>query len=565
MSTFIIILLIAAIAVAAYFGYQNYQLKNTPTTTKDESKKYSQEDLEAKISEIKSQSSGLSQDQIDQKVAEYKDQLKKEWYDKNDLVLSKMKLEMQEDLKKEEREMRQRILDLQENVDRKETILNEKLEKIDTEKEKIEAVKEELRSIKADLLAKRDEVNIKEEQVEQKLESKLEEISGLKIPEAKKKVLEDAKEKMGQELVEWQHKILENAEDDANVKAREIVAMAVQRCSSEVANEFTITTIRLKGEEDKGKIIGKGGRNIQWLEKTLGVELIIDETPEVVTLSGFSSIRRNTAKKTLEKLLADGRIHPASIEEMYEKSKAEISQEVAEAGEWAVNELGIYDFPAKLTRIIGRLKFRTSYGQNMLKHSLEMAKLAGLLADEMNAAFPSLSRPVDKMICIKGALLHDIGKAVDEEMTPKGNHVDLGEKICDMFGLDWRIKKCISSHHNEEYSDPEKGFCIEAVLVDACDNISGGRPGARKETAEAYFQRMESLERVTEAVPGVSKSWIMKGSKEMWVFFDPERISLAQMNDATRKIAADIASSVNSPVKIKVIGFYDKRVIEYAG
>jgi len=562
MSNFIIALLVVA---AAYFAYQYFQLKNNHSGSGDPSKKYSQEELDAKIAKIKSESTNLSQDQIDEKVSEYKDELKKEWYEKNDLVLSKMKLEMQEDLKKEEREMRQRILDLQENVDRKETSLNEKLEKIDIEKEKIDAIKEELRNIKTDLLAKREEVNLKEEQVEQKLETKLEEISGLKIQEAKKKVLEDAKEKMGQELVEWQHKILENAEDDANVKAREIVAMAVQRCSSEVANEFTITTIKLKGEEDKGKIIGKGGRNIQWLEKTLGVELIIDETPEVVTLSGFSSIRRNTAKKTLEKLLADGRIHPASIEEMYEKSKAEISQEVAEAGEWAVNELGIYDFPAKLTRIIGRLKFRTSYGQNMLKHSLEMAKLAGLLADEINAAFPSLSRPVDKMICIKGALLHDIGKAVDEEMTPKGNHIDLGEKICDMFGLDWRIKKCISSHHNEEYTDPEKGFCVEAVLVDACDNISGGRPGARKETAEAYFQRMESLERVTESVEGVSKSWIMKGSKEMWVFFDPDKVTLSQMNEATRKIAAEIAASVNSPVKIKVIGFYDKRVVEYAG
>lgn len=565
MSTLLIILLVVAIAAASYFGYQNYQLKTNKTVSTDPLKKYSEQDLEAKISSLKLESTGLSESEIEERVAEYKEQLKAEWFDKNDLVLSKMKLEMQDDLKKEEREMRQRILDLQENVDKKETILNEKLEKIDTEKEKIESVKEELRSIKTDLLAKRDEVNIKEQEVEQKLETKLEEISGLKMPEAKKKVLEDAKEKMGQELVEWQHKILENAEDDANVKAREIVAMAVQRCSSEVANEFTITTIKLNGEEDKGKIIGKGGRNIQWLEKTLGVELIIDETPEVVTLSGFSSIRRNTAKKTLEKLLADGRIHPASIEEMYERSKAEISQEVAEAGEIAVNELGIYDFPAKLTRIIGRLKFRTSYGQNMLRHSLEMAKLAGLLCDEINSAFPSLSRPVDKMICIKGALLHDIGKAVDEEMTPKGNHVDLGEKICDMFGLDWRIKKCISSHHNEEYSDPEKGFCIEAVLVDACDNISGGRLGARKETAEAYFQRMESLERVTESVPGVSKSWIMKGSKEMWVFFDPEKISLAQMNDATRKIAADIAASVNSPVKIKVVGFYDKRIVEYAG
>ena len=551
-------LLVVALLPCIYFAYQYFQLKNNPQIS---DKKYSQEELEGELKKITSKFSTES----DSKIAEYKASLGSENQEKNELIISRLKLELQEQMKKDEKEMRQRILDLQENVDRKEGILDEKLEKNEIEREKIEKTKDELRNIKQDLLAKRDEVNQKDKEIEQKFIQKLEEVTKLNFEEAKQRVVLEAREKMGHELIDYQHKILENAEDDANQKAREIVAMAIQRCSSEVANEFTITTVRLNSEEDKGKIIGKQGRNIQWLEKTLGVEFVIDETPEIVTISGFSSIRRHIAKKTLEKLLADGRIHPSSIEEMCEKSKSELSQEIAEAGEWAVNELGIYDFPAKLVRMIGRLKFRTSYGQNMIKHSVEMAKLAGLLADELNAAFPSLSRPIDKMICIKGALLHDIGKAVDEEMTPKGNHVDLGEKICDMFGLDWRIKKCVSSHHNEEYKDPEKGFCVEAVLVDACDNISGGRIGARKETAEAYFQRMESLERVASNVKGVTKSWIMRGSKEMWVFFDPEQISLAKMNETTRKIATDIGSSVNSPVKIKVIGFYDKRIIEYAG
>jgi ribonuclease Y len=541
------ILLFLAVACIAYFVYKNNQLSK-------------QKD---KVITIKEK---IIEKVFDPEEAQkIKDKFEDEYQGKNDLVLSKLRLELQEEMKKDEREMRQRILELQENIDKKESVLNQKLDKLESEKERAEKLKEELRNIKVDLLAKREEVTKKEEEVETVLNQKLEEISKMKMSDAKEKVMSDAKEKMGYELVDYQHKILENAETDANIKAREIVAMAVQRCSSEVANEFTITSIKLSGEEDKGKIIGKQGRNIQWLEKTLGVELIVDETPEVVTISGFSSIRRNVAKRTLEKLLADGRIHPSSIEEMHEKAKGEIAQEIAEAGEWAVNELGIYDFPAKLTRILGRLKFRTSYGQNMLKHSLEMAKLAGLLSDEINAAFPARGQLVDKMICIKGALLHDIGKAVDEEMTPKGNHIELGEKICDMFGLDWKIKKCISSHHNEEYTDPEKGFCVEAVLVDACDNISGGRPGARKEQAEAYFQRMEALEKVAESTPGVTKSWIMRGSKEMWVFFDPEKISLAKMNEVTRKIAKDIGSSVNSPVKIKVVGFYDKRIIEFAG
>ncbi len=483
----------------------------------------------------------------------------------NQLVLSELKLELKEKMAEEEKEMRQRILKLQENVDKKEEILAEKLEKIENEREYLSKLKEELKNIKEELLSKRQEVEKKESELENTLKEKLEQIANLSQKEAKEQLYTKAKEEMGQELIEYQHKILEETEENSNIKAREIVAMAIQRCSSEVANEFTVTTIKLNSEDDKGKLIGKQGRNIQWLEKTLGVELIIDDTPEVVTISGFSSIRRHIAKKTIEKLLADNRINPSFIEEMHEKAKSEIAEEIAVAGEWAVSELGIYDFPAKLTRIIGRLKFRTSYGQNMLKHSVEMAKLAGLLADELNANFPSLANPIDKTIAIKGALLHDIGKAVDEEFQPKGDHIQLGEKICDMFNLDWRIKKCISSHHNEQYNDPEKGFCVEAVIVDACDNISGSRPGARKESAEAYFQRMEAMEKVAESVPGVDKSWIMRGSKEMWVFFDPEKISLSQMNKATRNIAKEVAMSVKSPVKIKVIGFYDKRIVEFAG
>jgi len=560
MTFFIITTVILLITTAAlgYYVYKN-QNQSAPTIESESDKKYSEEEFQAtlktKISEV-SVNSNLSNSQ----VTEYKGKID----EKNELVLSKLRLELQDEMNVEERQMRQRILELQENVDRKEGQLDAKLEKIDEERNRIDKVKDDLRDIKVDLLAKRDEVYKKEQEVEAQLSKEMEKISKYTKDEAKTKILEVAKEEMGNELIQWQHKIVENAEDDANTKAREIVAMAVQRCSSEVANEYTITTIKLSGEADKGKLIGKGGRNIQWIEKTLGVELIIDETPEIITISGFSSVRRNIAKKTIEKLLADGRIHPSSIEEMYEKAKAEIAQEIAIAGEEAVNDLGIYDFPAKLVRIIGRLKFRTSYGQNMLRHSTEMAKLAGLLCDEMNDRFPNRAVPIDKMTCIKGALLHDIGKAVDEEMTPKGNHIELGEKICDMFGLDWKIKKCISSHHNEEYSDPEKGFCVEAVLVDACDNISGGRIGARKETAEAYFQRMEGLEKVAEATKGVTKAWIMRGAKEMWVFFDTDKLTPAQMSDATRKIAREISSSVKTPAKIKVIGMYDKRAVEYA-
>jgi ribonucrease Y len=483
---------------------------------------------------------------------------------KNEIFLEKMRLEAKVQIQEEEKQMRQRVLELQENIDKKENVLNAKLDKLDQDKEKLDTVKDELRKIKEDLLLKRQEVEKKESELADQIAEKLAKIANLSAQEAKKQILETAKEEMGQELLQWQQKYVDKYQDDANVQAREIVALAVQRCSSEVANELTITTVKLEDEADKGKIIGKAGRNIQWLEKTLGVELVIDETPGVVTLSGFSSIRRHIAKKTLEMLLKDGRIHPASIEDFYEKAKAEIAQEIADAGQWAVNELGIYDFPAKLVRIIGRLKFRTSYGQNMLKHSVEMAKLAGLLAKEMNERFGNRENPVNVDICVKGALMHDVGKAVDEETLPKGNHIQLGEKICEMYGLDWRIKKCVSSHHDESYYDPENGFCVEAALVDACDNISGGRLGARKETAEAYFQRMEAMEKIAESTPGVNKSWIMRGSRELWVFFDTGAVTPAQIHDITRKIANDIQAGVRYPGEIKVVGLWEDKVIEYA-
>jgi ribonucrease Y len=543
------ILFAGAFAVAAFFG-----LKKTKEIVEVKDLEY-----EAKIREQNKTELETLQKSLESEYANKAKLLEKD----NEVLLSKIKLEAIAELKEDEKEMRIRIQDLQENIDKKETALNLKLDKFEDEKKHVLSLKDEIDSIKQRLTQKEDEVVKKEQLQEEILQTKLAEVAKLTKTEAKNKILEESKIEMGGELLDWQKKMLENAEEDAVFKAREIVALAVQRCSSEVANEFTITTVKLPDEDAKGKIIGKAGRNIQWLEKTLGVELVIDETPEIVTISGFNSIRRHIAKKTLEKLLEDGRIHPASIEEMYEKSKGEIAQEIAEAGQWAVNELGIYDFPAKLIRIIGRLKYRTSYGQNMLRHSVEMAKLAALLAKEMNVQFPQ-RKPVDVDICVKGALLHDIGKAIDEETTPKGNHVDLGEKVCETFGLDWRIRKCVSSHHDESYYDPEHGFCLEAALVDACDNISGGRMGARKETGEAYFQRMESLEKIGETTPGVTKSWIMRGSRELWVFFDTEKISPTEMHIATREIAKRIQTEMKYPGEIKIVGLWEDKIVEYA-
>jgi ribonucrease Y len=510
-----------------------------------------------------------NEEKYDQKyrndVSDYKQKID----EKNDLVIDKLKFKAQQELQDEERKIRNFELEIQDKLAKKEALVEVRLTTIEEEKAVLSEEREKLEKTKQDIKASKEVFMLKQQKMENEIVAKLEGISSYTRQEAKDYIIQRAKIEMGNELIQLQHKMLDDAEDEANIKARNVVSLAIQRCSSEVANEMTVTSIKLNDEEDKGKLIGKGGRNIQWLEKTLGVELIIDDTPSVVTISGFSGIRRHIAKRTVEKLLEDGRVHPSAIEEMYEKAKSEIAMEIQMAGEEAVNELGIIDFPQKLIRILGRLKFRTSYGQNMLKHSIEMAKLAGLLVDEMNSAFHS-KFPIDKMICIKGALLHDVGKAIDEEQMPKGNHIELGEKICDMFDLDWRIKKCISSHHAtggdvQSYEDEEHGYCIEACIVDACDNISGSRPGARKESAEAYYQRMEALERIANSVSGVQKSFIMRGSRELWVFFDPQITELTAVHEATRTIVNQINDSIKSPFKIQVSAFLENRIVEYAG
>ncbi len=488
---------------------------------------------------------------------------------KAELETQKYQVRAQQQIQDEEKKLRNYEIDFQYRLTKKEEQLEQSQFNIDSQKQSLEEAKQVLIHSQSELKQKQLELEEVQKKIDSEVSFKLERIAGFTREQAAQEIMDTTKLSIGYDMTVLQSKMLEEAEDQANIKARNIVSLAIQRCSSEVANEMTVTVVKLNSDEDKGKLIGKGGRNIQWLEKTLGVEMIIDDTPEVVTISGFSGIRRHIAKRTVEKLLDDGRVHPSSIEEMYEKAKSEIAIEVQDAGEEVAAELGIVDFSPKLIRILGRLKFRTSYGQNMLKHSLEMAKLAGLLVDEINMTFTSRF-PINRDICVKGALLHDIGKAVDEEQLPKGNHIELGERICDMFGLDWRIKKCISSHHEtggdfQSYHDSVNGFCIEACVVDACDNISGSRPGARKETAEAYYQRMEALERIANNIKGVQKSFIMRGSRELWVFFDPATTELAEVADATRQIVNQINDTIKSPFKIQVNAFLENRLVEYAG
>ena len=440
-------------------------------------------------------------------------------------------------------------------------------ESVLTATNELQQKKEEIYQLKESLVQK--EINLDLEQKnlvkigqEQKNEyqKKLEKISQLSSEEIKKQLFKIVEKNSQNQILKLHSKILNLAKETANLEAAEIVSMAIQRCSSEVVNEATVTLIKLTDENDKGKLIGKAGKNLQWIEKNLGVELIIDNTPNSILISGYNSIRRHIAKKTLEELLLDGRIHPASIEEYAQKAKDELEKEVLSAGNEAVLELGIVDFPEELVKLIGRLKFRTSYGQNMLKHSLEMAQLASLLATEIQEKFGLV---LDKNICIKGALLHDVGKAIDEEQMPKGDHIEIGEQICSRYNLGDKIRKCITSHHDESYQNSDGTICLEAIIVDACDNISGGRLGARKETTKAYLDRLEALESIANNIKGVEKAWVMRGAKELWVFFDTKVVLPTELISLTNQISTQIESTLLNPSKIKIVGFWEEKIIHY--
>jgi ribonuclease Y len=311
---------------------------------------------------------------------------------------------------------------------------------------------------------------------------------------------------------------------------------------------MTTTSVQLPSEEMKGRIIGKEGRNIRTFEQMLGVEVIVDDTPDVVVISGFNSVRRHIAKIALEKLIQDGRIHPAKIEEATEKAKKEIAEQIKEAGEAAVYELGITNFPAKLVQLVGRLKFRTSYGQNVLKHSVEMAKLAALMAEEVGAEVQTVKQ---------GALLHDIGKALDQDM--EGTHVEIGKQIAKKFNLPEKIVNAIEAHHG----DVEYGS-IEAAIVDAADNISGSRPGARRDTYENYVKRLEELEAVATGFEGVDRVYAIQAGREIRVFVRPDKIDDWAATKLARDIANKIEQDLKFPGEIRVMVIRETRVVEYA-
>jgi ribonucrease Y len=388
-------------------------------------------------------------------------------------------------------------------------------------------------------------------------------IAGITKEQARDELFEELRLKITPDLKLWSYKFIQSIKHNASQEAINYIASAIERVDTPTINEFTVTTVNLENDQIKGNLIGKDGRNIQYFEKLTGCELVIDETPFIVTISGFNSVRRHVAKKTLLKLLQISKIHPGTIQEAFKKSEMEVDQDIYNHGLLAIQDLGITDFSEELIRLIGVLNYRSSYGQNVLNHSIQMAKLAKIIATDMNVYFGRENPLIDVDICLKAALLHDIGKAVDETPGDRKNHVILGMEVCDRFGLDNRIKRCVG-YQNNPFENNEKSI-LEAFIVAATDKISASRIGARKQEQIEFYQRLARYEEIVCSVPGVNKVWIMKGGKEMWVFFDTRNVTSDMTIDLMSQIVQRLKEIGRVVGELRVVGKWEQEIIQYLG
>ncbi|MCI5873282.1 MAG: ribonuclease Y [Roseburia sp.] len=446
-------------------------------------------------------------------------------------------IRVKNDLDKEVKERRAEIQRSERRIVQKEENLDRKLEAIEKREAGFAAKEEEINKQKAQI-AKLNEERLQE----------LERISGLTSEQAKeyllKTVEEDVKLDTAKLIKEMEHK----AKEEADKKAKEYVVTAIQKCAADHVAETTISVVQLPNDEMKGRIIGREGSNIRTLETMTGVDLIIDDTPEAVILSGFDPIRREVARIALEKLIVDGRIHPARIEEMVEKAQKEVETMIREEGEAATLEVGVHGIHPELVRLLGRMKFRTSYGQNALKHSIEVAQLSGLLAAEIG---------VDVRTAKRAGLLHDIGKSVDHDM--EGSHIQLGVDLCRKYKESAIVINAVEAHHGDV--EPES---LIACIVQAADTISAARPGARRETLETYSNRLKQLEDISNGFKGVEKSFAIQAGREIRVMVVPEQVSDADMVLMARDISKKIEAEMEYPGQIKVNVIRESRVTDYA-
>ncbi len=420
---------------------------------------------------------------------------------------------------------------------KREHLLDQKISDFELKQKEFQEKVEKLRQIKEDI-----------ENLKSQASENLERISGLKKEEAKKELLQSAEKDYQKEILEKIKKLEGEGREKFEKRAKEILATAIQKCAISQAQEITTTTFSLPSEEIKGRIIGKEGRNIRTLEKLTGVEIVVDETPEAVVISGFDPTRRQIAKLALEKLVHNGRIQPVRIEEKVEEAKKEISNQIREAGETAVYEMGLVGVEPRLVQLLGRLKFRTSYGQSVLLHSIEVAYLAEALAGEIGA---------NTLVCKKAGLFHDIGKAVDQQI--EGSHTDIGIKILEKFGEAPEVIQAMKPHH-EEYPYET----LESIIVQVADQVSGARPGARKDTLENYLKRLSDLENIATAFPGVEKAWALQAGREIRVFVRSEAVDDLTAKKLAREIANRIQEELKYPGEIKVNVIRETRTTEYA-
>ncbi len=453
-------------------------------------------------------------------------------------------LEVKEEALKTRNDLEKEVKDRRNEVQRSERRIQQKEENVEKRSEAIERKEQSLNAREEALSKKSEEVAKLNEQRVQELEK----ISGLTSEQAKEYLLKIVEDDVKHESAVMIKNMEAEAKEEADKRAKEIVVNAIQRCSADHVSETTISVVQLPNDEMKGRIIGREGRNIRTLETMTGVDLIIDDTPEAVVISGFDPIRREVARIALEKLIVDGRIHPARIEEMVEKAQKEVAAKIKEEGENAAIEAGVHGLHPEVIKILGRMKFRTSYGQNCLKHSVEVAQLCGLLASELG---------LDVRVAKRAGLLHDIGKAVDHEL--EGSHIQLGVDICKKYKESQIVINAVEAHHGDV--EPQS---LIAVLVQAADTISSARPGARRETLETYTSRLKELEDITNSFKGVDHSFAIQAGREVRVMVVPEQVSDADMVLMARDIAKKIEDEMEYPGQIKVNIIRESRATEYA-
>nr|WP_243116991.1 ribonuclease Y [Natranaerovirga hydrolytica] len=441
------------------------------------------------------------------------------------------------DLEKEVKERRNELQRLERRLLQKEEALDRKTELFEKKEGQLSKKEEAIENLRLEV-----------ETLQKKHIQELERISGLTSDQAKDYLLKTVEDEVKHETAILVKELENKAKEEADKKAKEILSIAVQKCAADHVAETTVTVVQLPNDEMKGRIIGREGRNIRTLETLTGIDLIIDDTPEAVILSGFDPIRREVAKIALEKLIVDGRIHPARIEEMVEKAQKEVETMIREEGEMATFDVGVHGIHPELVRLLGKMRFRTSYGQNALKHSIEVAHLCGLIAAEIG---------VDIRLAKRAGLLHDIGKSVDHEI--EGSHIQIGSDLCKKYKETGLVINALEAHHGDV--EPES---IIAVIVQAADTISAARPGARRETLETYIKRLQKLEEIADKFKGVEKSFAIQAGREVRIMVVPDQIDDAEMILLARELSKQIEAELEYPGQIKVSVIREVRAVEYA-